>query len=127
MKKLLAAFIVICATGLLLAGTSQFVGGLITVNNTTNVTGATAFGAFKCFPPASFAITNSGLTATNALRVNGQFSLDGSNWTTVVTYWPSATNATNEAWYPAAAAQTAYWRLQTITTNSVDLSIVGDY
>lgn len=73
MKKLLAAFIVICAAGLLLAGTSQFVGGLMTVNNTTNVTGATAFGAFKCFPPGF--VCNYELGAYRDKRFAGQRSI----------------------------------------------------
>jgi hypothetical protein len=122
-------FIATAVLGLVLclrAGTSQLVGTLTTVDGTNN-TAPASFGAFMCFPPAAFSITNVALLSTNDLRVYGQFSLDGTNWTTVATYTPVTTNATNVTGKPAISPQAAYWRLQVVTTNSTDLSIVGQY
>ena len=101
------------------------VGGLATIDNTTNLTASASFGSVTLFPYTSFAITNAGLTATNALQVQGQCSIDGSNWMTVVTWHPSVTNATNVAWLPAPQPQAMYWRLSVITTNSVNVGIVA--
>lgn len=128
MKTLL---VILCALVLTCAAradtTSSLVGNLLTIDNTTNNTPAVSFGSFGYFHWASFTITNGGLTDTNALTLRGQFSLDGTNWATVITHNLTSTNATNHTWSPELAPQAGYWRLQIVTTNSVDLNVVGRY
>lgn len=128
MKRIITLCALLAAIGCLVmrAGTpSLLVGNLTTIDNTTNNTAATSFGSFVLFPWMNFSITNAGLTATNALTIRGQFSLDGSNWVTVTTWNPSTTNATNIVWSPQPSAQSASYRLQVVTTNSVDLNIIS--
>lgn len=101
------------------ASSYLFIGDLVTVNNTTNNTAAISLGTYSPFRPV-FYVQNAGLTATNALRVNVQLSIDATNWLTLATYWPAATNATNEAFSPTLSP-TFYLRSQVITTNSVQV------
>lgn len=101
------------------ASSYLFIGDLVTVNNTTNSTAAVNVGTFSPVRP-TFYFQNAGLTATNALRVDVQLSLDATNWMTLATYHPAGTNATNEAFSPAMVT-TLYMRSQVVTTNSVQV------
>jgi hypothetical protein len=95
-------------------------GSLVTVNNATSNTVSVAVGTFT-LPYGTVYIQNGGLTATNALQVNIQASMDNTNFVTVATYWPSRTNATTETFVPSYGVQTIYLRGQVITTNSVQV------
>lgn len=108
------------------ADSYTFLGTLITVNNTTSNSAALAAGSFS-MPAGAFLIQNAGLTATNALRVNLQVSVDNTNFVTVATYWPAATNATTERYSPSYSAQTIYLRAQAVTTNSVSVGLSYQY
>lgn len=112
--------------GVMLARASTFtlVGSMATVNNTTSNTAAIAMGTLN-YPGGTFYIQNAGLTATGALVINIQASLDNTNFLTIATYHPAATNATTELFSPSYSVQTIYMRAQVITTNSV--SVGGIY
>jgi hypothetical protein len=97
---------------------------LQTVNNTTSNSTGLAVGTYS--GSGTFYIQNAGLTATNALKVNVQISADNTNFLTVATYWPAATNATVESYYPSFSAP-LYVRAQVVTTNSVSVGVVYTY
>jgi hypothetical protein len=118
--------IALAACFLARADSYTFLGTLITVNNTTSNSAALAAGSFS-MPSGVFLIQNAGLTATNALRVNIQVSVDNTNFVTVATYWPGATNATTERYSPSYSAQTIYLRAQAVTTNSVSVGLSYQY
>ena len=113
-----AAFLLIAAAAQ--ADSYMFMGSLVTVNNATSNSTALAVGTFSV-PQGRFYIQNGGLTATNALRVNVQVSVDNTNFVTVATYWPSVTNAVTDSFSPAYSPQTIYLRAQAVTTNSVQV------
>ena len=103
------------------AGSSILVGSMATINNTTSNSVSVAAGTLT-LPGGYFLIQNGGLTATNALVVNAQFSTDNTNFTTVATYYPTATNATTDKFFVSSAGlQTVYFRLSVVTTNSVQV------
>lgn len=108
------------------AGSQTFLGTLITVDNTTSNSTALAAGTFA-MPAGYFLIQNAGLTETNALRVNVQVSVDNTNFLTVATYYPAATNAATERYSPSYSAQTIYIRAQAVTTNSVNVGVSYQY
>ena len=102
------------------ATTYTLVGSMVTVDNTTSNTAAITLGTFA-YPRGTFYIQNGGLTATGALVINIQASVDDTNFITIATYRPAATNATTETYSPAYAAQTIYLRASVVTTNSVQV------
>lgn len=108
------------------AGNYTFLGSMVTVNNTTSNSTALAVGTLSV-PEGRFLIQNGGLTATNALRVNVQISIDNTNFLTVATYWPSVTNAATDVYMPSYSAQTVYIRAQAVTTNSVQVGTSYQY
>ena len=124
MRKTIIAFglvvVIVGSIWLARATSYTFLGSLVPVNNTTSNSASLLIGTFN-MPAGTFLIQNGGLTATNALRVNVQLSVDNTNWLTVSTYWPSATNATTETYIPSYAAQSIYIRAQAVTTNSVNV------
>lgn len=95
-------------------------GSLVTVNNTTSNSPATSALAYN---PAlnQFTITHGSLTATSALQVNFQATLDQTNYVTVGTWYPQYTNATTETVNANQYFITNYVRGQAITTNSVQV------
>lgn len=116
----------VLAAASLRAGSHTFLGTLVTVDNTTS--NSVGFAAGSCrLPAGSFLVQNGGLTETNALVVNIQASIDNTNWLTVATYYPAATNATTEVYAPSYSAQTIYLRAQAVTTNSVDVGLSYQY
>lgn len=105
----------------LLASTIIF-GSLITVNNTTTNSPGTQLGSYPTVPMTVY-VTNTGLTATTALTVNWQVSIDNTNFLTVASYNPTATNAGTYTWPIAATNQPIYSRFQLVTTNSVTVGL----
>lgn len=118
MKKLLIA-VALFASVAAYAAPVTLIGSLVNVNNATSNSAPTTI----TYNPAlsQFNIQNGGLTATNALVVNIQISIDQTNYVTIATYRPSATNATTETFYPGSTPVTVYMRAQAVTTNSVNL------
>lgn len=119
-----AALVAMCLVAR--GGSQTFLGTLITVDNTTSNSASLAAGSFS-MPSGYFLIQNGGLTATNALRVNVQVSVDNTNFLTVATYYPSVTNAATDRYSPAYSAQTIYMRVQAVTTNSVEVGTSYQY
>ena len=102
------------------ADSYTFLGSLATVDNTTENSPALAVGGFS-LPRGVFLISHGTLTETNALRINIQVSLDGSNFITAATWWPARTNAWSVNFSPNYAAQTIWLRAQAVTTNAVQV------
>ena len=125
-KLLIGVAVVLCLAAAFWAGASSytFIGSLQTVNNTTSNSTGLAVGSVS--GSGTFWIQNAGLTATNAMKVNVQISADNTNFITVATYWPAATNATVESFYPTFT-QPLYWRAQVVTTNSVQVGVVYSF
>lgn len=121
MKKalVLLALLFVVAVFLVHAATTTMIGSMTTVNGTTN-TAAVSLG--NIYPPRGvFYIQNGGLASTNALLINVQLSIDGTNFYTVATYYPSVTNATTDAYAPTYSALPVYMRAQVVTTNAVQV------
>lgn len=99
------------------------VGTLTTVNNTTAYSTTNTLPGFS--PPAeNYSITNAGLTATTALVINRQISVDGgTTWATVDTWSPAVTNPANVTWSTSPLVTNLLERLAIVTTNSVQLGI----
>ncbi len=105
-----------------MAGNNTLIGSMQNVNGTANSTGLVA-GTVNV-PRGTFLISNGGLTQTNALLVNVQYSLDNTNWLTMATYGPSSTNSTTDTFIPAISPPNIYMRVQVVTTNSVSMGII---
>ena len=123
MRKLFALFILLVLAVVVVwnarAGSTLILGSMTTVNGTTNTAG-TLIGSV--YPPrGTFSIQNGGLSSTNELTVNVQLSIDGTNYFTVGTYIPSATNATTEAYTPTFTGVSIYMRAQVVTTGAVQV------
>jgi len=122
----LVAVVACLLGGVARADSYVFLGSLVSVSNTTSNSAALAVGSFAV-PQGRFFVSNGGLTATNALHVNVQVSVDGTNFVTVATYWPSSTNAVTDSFSPGYAAQTIYLRTQAVTTNAVSVGTTYQY
>ena len=100
------------------------IGSLVTVNNTTAYSSTNA--CFTYNPTLQqFTIQHGALTATNALVLNIQCTVDQTNFVTAFTWYPSTTNAATEYIYAGAVPVTNYFRVQCVTTNSVQVG--GNY
>lgn len=123
MKILVRALIAVALVTLIVlasrAANTTLLGSMASVDGTSNSV-ATAIGTVA-YPRGTFLIQHGGLASTNALLVHVQMSLDNTNFVTVATYGPSATNATTETFSPAYSAATVYMRVQAVTTNAVDV------
>ena len=108
--------------GSVLAPAEQLLGTLITVNNTTSNSTAVSVGTITV-PPQSITVQTAGLTATNALVINSQVSLDGTNFVNIKSYYMTSTNAGSETFNTGYTNQTIYFRVSATTTNSVNLSV----
>jgi hypothetical protein len=75
--------------------------------------------------PHTLLVQNGGLATTNALTVEAQYSFDGTNFATLATYQPSATNAAVGSYTPSLGAKTVYFRARITTTNSVNVGIIS--
>jgi len=129
MKKqlsIIGGLVVLCLAMVMVGRASSytFLGTLATVNNTTS--NSTGLAISTLSGSGSIYVQNGGLTATNALRVNVQLSVDNTNFVTVATYWPAATNATTELYYPSFSTP-LYLRTQAVTTNNVTVGVVYQY
>lgn len=113
-------FLTALAVLLARAGSTILLGSMVTVNNTITNSAGIVIGNFSV-PAGRFLIQNGGLSNTNALTVNVQLSLDDVNFTTVASYQPSVTNAVTDVFNPSFSPQNIYMRLQTVTTNSVQV------
>ena len=123
MKRLflIAATVVNC--GIIFAASFISVGSLSTVNNTT-LNGTSGIAGTITLPGGYYLVQNNGLTATNALLGNLQVSTDNTNFTTIGTYNPSVTNAaTDRVFMPSSSSITVYYRMQIVTTNSVQVGV----
>lgn len=89
-----------------------------TINNTTSNGVSVVLGS-AYLQPATFFIQSTGLSNTNAMQVNIQLGLDGTNFSTVLSYKSSSTNAAIDAVTLTNSAITIYVRAQFVTTNSV--------
>ncbi len=83
-------------------------------------------------PARTYLIQHTGITGqlssvsgTNSLKVNIQFSFDGTNWTTISTYNPARTNATVDAFTPNVSRVNVYMRANVVTTNTVTTAVTA--
>lgn len=123
-KKALFALILclICAASY--AAPVILVGNLVTVNNTTSNSTPISLTVPTYVGP--YSITHGALSRTNDLPTQIQLSLDGTNYTTLVTRYPTTTNANATDSYGATTANlTVYLRASITTTNSV--TVGGSY
>lgn len=114
---------ILCFVAGLSFASSVLIGSLTTVNNTTANSASSQIGSFLA-SPGTFSITNNGLSATSALTVNLQWSIDNSNWTNVATFNPPSTNAATYQWAPQVSAQPFWQRIQVVTTNNVQVGVI---
>lgn len=98
----------------------------------TTVNGLTNSVAGISLPNKTYLVQNTGIpgATNNIFTVNIQASFDGSNWTTIATYTPTAiagitTNATVESFNPSVNNLTAFTRVQAITTNTVTVGVTS--
>ena len=94
--------------------------------------GGTSAVANVSIPTRVFLIQHSGITGqlssvsgTNSLRVEPQFSFDGSNWTTKAVYIPPRTNSTVDTFQPDFANVTVYMRVLVKTTNTITVGVTS--
>lgn len=122
MKKLIFIALLMIANA---AGAAVTVSNLFTYGSVSNTTanGSNVLVGTAYVPTTpTFSIQNGGLTATNALVVYIQYGIgDTTNMTTVATYYPSATNATEAVVSPSGITLNIYARAQIVTTNSVNV------
>lgn len=99
------------------------IGSMTTVSNAT-VNSSTLFTNNIPLGSGKFSIANNGLTSTNALTAQRQFSIDGTNWIGYGgPYTPSSTNASaGDNYGPVSLTIPIYTRLSVTTTNSVQLN-----
>ena len=121
MKKILFALLVaLSLTATVKAAPVMLIGSLVTVNNATSNSPPTS--ALSYNPSLNqFTITHGTLTATNALLLNFQCTLDQTNYVTVGTWYPTTTNAATEIVNANQYSITNYVRAQAVTTNSVQV------
>jgi hypothetical protein len=127
MKNIFALFIGVL---IVLPASAQIVGtnslSLQAVATTTVNGTAFSLGGIS-IPTRQHLIQNTGITGpsngTNALVVNVQLSMDGSNWVTVSTYRPTTTNATVDLFAPSTHDIACYMRAQAVTTNTVTVGV----
>jgi hypothetical protein len=91
-----------------------------TISNATVNGAGSVIGTAKVSGTGIYArIQNGGLVTTNALSGQFQISLDGTNWTSVQAYTPTATNAVIASQPISVSQFTVYGRVQLTTTNAV--------
>jgi len=108
-----------CVASFILGNAAQpvFVGGLVTVNNTTSNLTSQAIGHLGFFPGLSY-VQHIGLANTNDQVYAWQVSLDQTNYFTVASWRPTVTNATTETVRPTFTNITYYGRITLTTTNN---------
>lgn len=119
MTRLVTLLFALCAGALLagITGTNAIPSQSISATNVASA--AYQPGVTLTLNPQTYFIANAGLASTNALLGQLQITVDGTNWTTVATYRPAATNATTETWTPALSGLTPTLRVVLTTTNAV--------
>lgn len=122
-KKILLSLLLVTLGVGLAYGTQVLIGSLQTVNNTTVNSAGVILPETANVLPHTLTIQTAGLTATTALSVAGQVSLDSNNWVTVATYLPSSTNAGTVIWTTGQTNMPIYARVAVTTTNSVQIGI----
>jgi hypothetical protein len=120
MKKTFAA-IILASTIATHAGIQVFMGGLVTVNNTTSNSPAVTAVSAIAGPGGSIVIQHGALAATNNFYIDAQVSLDQTNYVTVARYYPASTNAGSEVWIPSYTMPPLYFRGSCTSTNSVQV------
>jgi hypothetical protein len=130
--RAIAAGFMMGALVVLVARATPFVmvGNLVTVSGTNDFPIVTA-GVFNPVRGA-YSFLHDGLTSTQALAGYLQLTVDGSNFITLATYTPSATNAitnglSGEVFSPALSAVTYSYRLRIVTTNSLQVGVTGTF
>lgn len=124
MKKLIASLILclICAGSY--AAPVILIGQLTTVDTTTSNTSPISLSVPTYIAP--YSITHGALASTNNLPVKIQLSLDGTNYFTIATRYPTTTNALATDSYGATTTNlTVYLRASITTTNLV--TVGGSY
>lgn len=124
-KKLWAGVLVLPATtvnGTVYGPTNTIAGGTIPLT-TFNVITPQITNAPIYVTNVVSGVTNVVNVITNCTGVNWQFSLDGTNFTTVSKYNPSGTNQTVDSFTPATTGLTIYYRAQVVTTNQLPYAI----
>jgi hypothetical protein len=124
-----ASFLLATTVLLVRATEFTFLGSMVTVDTTTSNSPAASVGTFTV-PRGALYLAHGALTATNNLPVKIQLSLDGTNFITVSTNWPSSTNATAatpETIWPAFTGNSVYMRISVTTTNSVEVGATYSY
>jgi hypothetical protein len=121
MKKalLIIATMAACVSGFILGRAAQplFGGNLAVVNNTTSNLVSQSIGRLSFSPGTSY-IQHVGLANTNDQLYTWQISLDQTNYFTIGTWRPTATNSGTESAIPVLSNATYYGRITLTTTNS---------
>jgi hypothetical protein len=105
------------------AGTQVLIGSLLTVNNTTTNSASVTLTETAAVSAHTLFVQTAGMSNTNALSIAGQVSLDNTNWLTISTFVPAATNAGTVTWSTLATNMLLYGRVVVTTTNSVQLGV----
>jgi hypothetical protein len=119
MKKLLAIAALLSALSSEAAPVT-LIGTLVTVNNTTSNSTAISVSPHPVYL-SNFGFANNGLTDTNALQMNVQLSLDGTNFVTISSWKSSVTNAGAYGYTVTPTNWPVYMRVQSVTTNNVSV------
>jgi hypothetical protein len=99
-------------------------GSYTNVNNTTAYSPTNSLVVLQ-YNPGVYQISDQGLATTNALTVNMQWSVDSNNFVTVATWIPTVTNAGTYVFAPGNVSQQVWQRFAIVTTNSVNVNILG--
>lgn len=104
------------------AATYWVVGSMTTVNGTSNFPSVSP--GTVTIPGGYLAISHGALPNTNALVINAQWSIDGSNFYTYASWTATTTNTTGEApFFLPSLGNTFSWRAQVVTTNSYSVGV----
>jgi len=98
-------------------------GSLTTVNNTTAYSTSNTVTSVS-LSAGNYVISDGGVGAGSNLTVNLQWSFDGTNFGTVATWSPSATNSETVPWNIGTLAPQVWQRFQIIAVGSIGVGIL---
>lgn len=121
MKNLFFSIVAIVFVECAISAPVNLIGSLTTVSNTTAYSATNT--TFNYTPYMQVFVVQHGLlTSTNALLLNFQQSVDQTNFLTTYSWRPSSTNAAYETISASAIPVTNYFRIECVTTNSVQVN-----
>ena len=123
LRQTLLALLLLITVALTAWSSTLWEGSLTTVNNTTVLTSSNTVAAVS-IQGGNYVISYSGMNVGSNLTVNLQQSLDGTNFGTVASWTPSATNASTVPWTVGGLQLNVWQRFQIVTVGSIGVGIL---